>query len=553
MIYLLALISGIVISMVLTPVMVRYAPSLGLMDEPDRRKVHSQPVPRVGGIGIVIGALLPILILEPLDQLTRSYVAGSLILFVFGIWDDRQEIGHYAKFAGQLLAVCTLVFYGGLVVHSFPFLGHSSLPDYVAIPFTIVAIVGVINAVNHSDGLDGLAGGISLISFSGIALLLFLAGNEPVLIVALAVIGGLLGFLRYNTFPANIFMGDSGSQFLGFTTAFLVVMLVERVDPEFSPAAVLLLFGLPIADILVVLVRRIRSGSNWFRATRNHIHHRLLDLGFVHQQSVVIIYSVQLFFVVSAILLRHKTDWGPLIVYLVACAGIFFVVSRAEKVGYRARQLSQGPDSSLIDSKNMLRRTLVIGPRVLLSFGVPAYFIGTALWVDKIPRDFGSMSALVLLLILIETFRGNNPRSITRRALIYVIAIFVAYLGVNYPPEWWGWIQPLETVFFGVLAISFALAVRFSPRRRRIEFDPTAMDYLLVLLLIAGLIASAGNLIGNHIIVFVIEVAILFYACELLITEKREKWNILTLATIATTIIIAIRGLSPELSRLPFI
>lgn len=535
--------------MVVIPVMVRYAPVLGLMDQPDPRKVHTSPIPRVGGIGIVIGALLPILILEPLDPLIRAYLLGSLILFAFGLWDDRREIGHYAKFAGQLLAVCILVFYGGLVVHSFPFLGHSSLPDSIAIPFTIMAIIGVINAVNHSDGLDGLAGGISLISFSGIALLLFLSGNEPVLVITLAVIGGLLGFLRYNTYPANIFMGDSGSQFLGFTVAFLVIVLVENVDPEISPAAVLLLFGLPIVDILIVLLRRIRSGSNWFRATRNHIHHRLLDLGFVHQQSVVIIYSIQLFFVVSAILLRHKTDWGSLSVYLVSCVILFYVVTRAERSGWRARQLQQGPDSSLIESKNLLRRTLVIGPRLILSIGIPLYFIGSGIWIDKVPRDFGSMSALVCLLLLIETLRGSNPRSIMRRALIYVTGIFVVYLGVRYSPDWWAWVRPFEVMFFGAVAVSFALAVRFSPRRRRIEFDPTAMDYLLVLILVAGLIASGSNLIGNSVIVFVIEVAILFYGCELVITEKRERWNILTLATIATTLIFAIRGLWPELAK----
>ena len=109
-------------------------------------------------------------------------------------------------------------------------------------------------------------------------------------------------------------MGDSGSQFLGFTLGFLAIRTVEKVDPTFAPAAVLLLLGLPIADIIAVLLMRMRKGENWFRATRNHIHHRLLDLGFIHQESVVLIYSAQIFFVTSAILLRHRPEWISLLI-----------------------------------------------------------------------------------------------------------------------------------------------------------------------------------------------------------------------------------------------
>jgi UDP-GlcNAc:undecaprenyl-phosphate GlcNAc-1-phosphate transferase len=550
--YLIALVAGVVTSMVLTPLMTRLAPACGLMDQPDPRKVHSVPIPRVGGIGIVIGALIPIFVLIPSSELVQAYLLGSLVLFGFGVWDDHSSIGHYAKFVGQILAVGILVFYGGLTVHSFPLLGDAVVPDFIAIPFTMFAMIGVINAINHSDGLDGLAGGESFISFSAIALLAYLAGSEYFLVITLAVMGGLLGFLRYNTHPAQIFMGDSGSQFLGYTLGFLVISLVEEIDPDLSPAVTLLLIGLPIVDIIVVMGKRIRGGKNWFRATRNHLHHRLIDLGFVHQQSVVIIYSVQFFLVVSAILLRHKNDAFSLGLYLLVCIVLFGSISRAEAKGWKAKQHDQSANVTLVTSKKYLHRAIVTAPRRFLSIAIPFYFLGTSLSVEEIPRDFASMSALLFVLLVIETLVGREPRSIMRRALIYITAIFVVYLRINYPPAWWIWVQPLDSLLFVLIAISFVLAVKYSPRRRRVEFDTTAMDYLLMLLLLAGLIASGSNLIGNTVIAFVVEVAVLFYACELLITEKRERWNAVSIASLVALLVFAVRGLLlstyPELS-----
>jgi UDP-GlcNAc:undecaprenyl-phosphate GlcNAc-1-phosphate transferase len=298
--------------------------------------------------------------------------------------------------------------------------------------------------------------------------------------------------------------------------------------------------------------KRIRGGKNWFRATRNHLHHRLIDLGFVHQQSVVIIYSIQFFLVVSAILLRHKNDAFSLGLYLLVCGVLFGLISRAEKNGWRAKQYDHSANLSLVTSKKYLHRAVVTAPRQFLSAAIPLYFVGTSLSVDEIPRDFASMSALMFVLLFIETLVGREPRSIMRRALIYITAIFVVYLGLNHAPAWWIWLRPLDSILFIMVAVSFVVAVKYSPRRRRIEFDTTAMDYLLVLLLLAGLIASANNLIGNRVIAFVVQVAVLFYACELLITEKRERWNAVSIASLAALLIFAVRGLLasayPELS-----
>ena len=158
-----------------------------------------------------------------------------------------------------------------------------------------------------------------------------------------------MGFLRYNTHPAIVFMGDGGSQFIGYTLAFLVVLLTQRIDQSLSPAVVLPLLGLPVIDIIVVLKKRAMQGSNLFRATKNHVHHRLLELGFVHQESVVIIYTVQTLFITGGVLLRHENDWIIILFYLFVCSVLFISLNIAEKSGWVVnREREQGAFSQAL-------------------------------------------------------------------------------------------------------------------------------------------------------------------------------------------------------------
>jgi UDP-GlcNAc:undecaprenyl-phosphate/decaprenyl-phosphate GlcNAc-1-phosphate transferase len=537
--YLTPMVTAVAISMVLIPLMVKFAPRLGLIDRPNARKVHLEPIPRIGGIGIVGGSLTAIGLLVPMTQLMSSYMIGAFILFVFGVWDDRREVGHYTKFVGQLIAALVVVLYGGLYVKSFPFMPDGMLPAAVGIPFSVIAIMGMINAINHSDGLDGLAGGESLISLVAIAFLMYLADDQAGLFIALAVIGGIFGFLRYNTHPARVFMGDSGSQFLGFTLAFLAILLTQRSDRNLSPAVVLLLLGLPIVDIIAVLVIRIRSGMHWFRASKNHVHHRLLDLGFVHEESVIVIYSVQALCVTLGMLLRYESNWLLVSIYLLICVGFLALIGQAEKHSWRRHAVvNNGP----VIANGHARQLLIVAPRKFLAIGIPLYLMGTSLLIDEVPRDFAAMSALISVLIVLEVFFGKDPQSIMRRALIYITAVFVVFLGINYPRDIAVMAEPLAGIFYMLIALSFAVAVKFSPRRRRLEFKTTAMDYLLLAVLLGSFIASKGQDFGDSSLLFSIEIIVLFYACELLITENRERWDALMGASLVTALILGFRG-----------
>ncbi|VAW75254.1 Undecaprenyl-phosphate alpha-N-acetylglucosaminyl 1-phosphate transferase [hydrothermal vent metagenome] len=541
---LLALVAAMAISMVLVPLMSRLAPRLGLIDLPDPRKVHNTPIPRVGGVGLVVGSLIPIMMLLEPSRLSQAYVYGGSVLFLFGLWDDVFEVGHYPKFIGQVAAALTVILFGELYVVQLPFLPGGEISPEFGIPFTLVAIVGMINAINHSDGLDGLAGGESLFSLGAIALLaVIVSGGQEVLTISLTVIGGILGFLRYNTHPARVFMGDSGSQFLGYTLAFLVILLTQKVDRSLSPGVVLLLLGLPIADIMVVLYKRARGGMNVFRATRNHIHHRLLDLGFVHRESVIIIYSLQMIFVISGVLLRQNSNTLLVGLYIVYCILVFGSLKLAERSGWSVKRRVLSNDK--IMAHELLKNMLVVLPRRFMAISVPVFLVGASVLSTHVPDDFAKMSLLVSGLILVDLFAGKMQRSIMSRALIYVITAQVGYLWVEYTPMhiFGGYTGTIETLFFTLIAVAFALAVRFSPRRREIEFELSATDYLVAFCLLAVLIISRSGLWGVGNLEFVIQMVILFYASELLITEKRGGWNWLSLSAMAAGLILGVRGL----------
>ena len=389
--YLVIAILAMALSMAIIPAMMRLAPVLGMIDKPDARKVHVTPIPRVGGIGIVIGAIVPMFIWLPLDPLYKSILIGSLILLVFGTWDDMKELGHYVKFVGQFAAAIVVVYYGDLYVYHFPLLGLEPLSESIGRPFTVIAIVGMVNAINHSDGLDGLAGGESLLSLAAISYLAYLYGGHGVLVIAAATIGGIFGFLRFNSHPARVFMGDGGSQFLGFILALLVIILTQKVNPVISPALPLLLLGLPIIDILAVFFLRAKHKLNLFKATRNHIHHRLLEIGFYHYQSVIVIYSIQVLFVVAAILLPYESDILIMGIYISVCSLVFLLLTLAERRGWKVRHKNNGKVESL---SRLIREDEKLSaiPGRILEGGISLFVVASAL--TSIPVTAAAVSAI---------------------------------------------------------------------------------------------------------------------------------------------------------------
>jgi UDP-GlcNAc:undecaprenyl-phosphate GlcNAc-1-phosphate transferase len=540
------LIMAVAVSMLVIPLAMRLAPRLGMVDQPDPRKVHLQPVPRVGGWGIAAGCLLPLLLLDGVDPLLRAYLAGSMVLFLFGAWDDSHEAGHWTKFAGQIIACGVVVFWGQLYVTRMPFFDGEVLGPAGGQLFTMFAMIGVVNAINHSDGLDGLAAGEALLSFVAIAFLGYLAHARVVTDVALAAIGGTIGFLRYNTHPARVFMGDSGSQFLGFTVAFLIVYFVQVANPAVSAALPLLLLGLPIADILVVLYKRASGGMNWFKATRNHVHHRLLDLGLTHYQSVVFIYVLQAVLVMCAVLMRYSADGLVIATYFSGIVALFAILALAERSGWRmageVRTGLRGFGSRI----ECLQRSPALRLALLwsIAIAVPVLCLSATLWVREIPRDFGVIAAVAAGgLVLVSLFR-SSVQPLSLRACAYIAATFAAWLFTNYPRAMDLPSTGVATGAIVVLALAVAGFIRFMSDQR---FGTTPTDFLIVFAVIALTVfwRVAGNVPGGDgTLRFITYAVVLFYACEVIIGHLRQWRAVLGGSAFAVLLIVALRGLS---------
>ncbi|HYQ72961.1 MAG TPA: MraY family glycosyltransferase [Gammaproteobacteria bacterium] len=538
--FVLPLITALVISMVIIPVMVRLAPALGMIDKPDPRKVHSLAVPRVGGFGMVIGALVSVILMLTLDYQLQAFVIGALVLFGFGVLDDCKELGHYVKFIGQFIAVVVVVYFGDVYVTLLPFMGGEPVAAPVGKVFTVIAMVGMINAINHSDGLDGLAGGESLLSLACISWLAWLAGDETVIIIAMATAGGAFGFMRFNTYPAKIFMGDGGSQFLGYTLGYLTVVLTQEVNPALSPALPALVLGLPIADIIAVFIQRIYKKMNWFKASRNHIHHRLLDLGFLHYESVMLIYSIQALLVLLAVLMPYESDGVILGVYLAVITTVFLLLYIAEHTGWHMHTKSDAAEASDAIELSRYGVWLTEIPYLVVFYGIAVFLIAGAFLATDIPLDFTVIAMVLFILMLLRLLLVHRVGFLPLRFLSYVTIVFVVYLLNTYQPVYLSGADPLTYGFFGVLVVAIALAIRFS---NKFEFNVTPMDLLIVLavLSLAGL-ASKG-IVSAAITAIILKSIILFYGSELIYNKVKTRMNLFGYAVLASLLVVGVRGI----------
>ena len=537
-VYLMIAMLAMAISMAIIPVMMRLAPVLGMIDKPDPRKVHSIPIPRVGGLGIVVGAMIPMLIWLPFNDLTIAIFTGAFVLLVFGTWDDIAELGHWVKFVGQFFAAGIVVYYGDLYVSHFPMYSYETVSDSIGKPFTVIAIVGMINAINHSDGLDGLAGGESLISLAVISYFAFIFDSAIMLVIASATIGGIFGFLRFNSHPARVFMGDGGSQFLGFILAILVIILTQDVNSTLSPSVAVLLLGLPIVDILAVFFLRAKHKLNLFKATRNHIHHRLLDLGFLHYESVMFIYTVQFVLVISAIPLMYENDIMVLLFYLTICSSVFVFLTISERKGIKIHAGANKDEDVFLAFIEKYPRLKDVPVKAIES-GLSLFIIASALIAYDVPADFAA-SSLVLLLLLIFVLATGFMGFMLYRLILFVSIAFSVYLLTNYPADWLTNQVDLVVVYFGFMVVLGFATIKTTSKE---EFKITPLDYLVIALVLIIELLPGENAGREHMIWMIAQIIILFYICELVVQNMSSRLNRFTGTVALALAIIAYRGL----------
>ena len=533
--------TALVISLALIPLMLRLAPQFGLLDKPNERKVHVIPVPRVGGWGIAGGALIAILLWQPAGTLSHAFIFGGLVLVVAGAVDDARDLLGRTKLALQFLAVAPIVFYAGLTVDVLPMAYDIHLPTWVAALLSILGLMVCINGTNTSDGLDGLAAGATLLSLFGILYVAVTTDTNDILLMAAAALGGLIGFLRYNTHPAVLFMGDLGSQFLGFVVGFLALALLQSAPDQFSPWAIPLLIGLPTADIAVVALRRLQARVSLFRPDKTHIHHRLMDLGFSHSQAVTTIYTLQGSFVFFGVALRASDPWKIVLVYSLHLAVIYGFLYLAETRQNDNLKIKDG-SAQRDGGDHAARPALLWAPRVFLETLVPLVLVTGALVAVKVPTDFGVLGVALLAILLARLFIKPMQSTAGTRIPLFITATAVLYVYCNYPPFESQASRLPEIVVIGTIAIMAFVAVRFSPKRRREEFRPNGMDYLLAVFAVLAVIAlrTTQSAFNPYFLVYLPAV---LYACEIILIERRQRTDWLPPATLVAASILAIRGL----------
>ena len=277
-----------VIVVLLTPAVGGMARMLGVVDRPDERRVHRRPIPRLGGLAIFLGIVVPALAFLDLSGETRGVLLGAAVATVVGAVDDFRGLSPSVKLAGQIAAASIPPMFGVWVDHfTFPFLGAVDVPAWIGVPLSIVWIVAVMNMVNLLDGLDGLAAGVCAIAGSTYAILALSLGKVDPAILCAIVAGACLGFLRHNFFPARIFMGDSGALCLGFILAAVSIQGLLKTASTVVLLLPLLVLAVPILDTSFVVARRLKHNQPITTADRSHLHHRFLNIGFSQRRAAV--------------------------------------------------------------------------------------------------------------------------------------------------------------------------------------------------------------------------------------------------------------------------
>lgn len=320
-IYLLYFIIAFFFTYILTPIFIKlsYQKSFGL-SYPDERKVHSQPVPQIGGIAIYTSFILTLLIASSFNFIVGAYpepsnnkVYGGIIcaatfIFILGLIDDLYNLPAKLKLLGQIIAALILLSFGIKILFITNPAGGMVYLGKLGIILTIIWIVGITNAINLIDGLDGLAAGISLIAsliFFSLAYLDQRISQDLILTLSIIVAGTTLGFLRYNFYPAKIFMGDGGAYFLGLILSVITIIGAFKSVATLALFVPILVLGIPILDTLFSIGRRIKAKEPAFKPDRKHLHHKLLELGLSHRQTVLFIYLLSLILGLIAILLSR--------------------------------------------------------------------------------------------------------------------------------------------------------------------------------------------------------------------------------------------------------
>lgn len=536
-------ILSLFLTIALVPVFKKMAFRMNIVDIPDARKVHVHPMPKTGGISMAIGAFVPFLLWLPRDNFISALLLSSMIIVISGLVDDIKTLSSWKKLLPQCAAALIIILWGGVRIKYIGLTGQDdvALPMAASICLTFFVIIGVTNAINLADGLDGLAGGISMLSFVIMALLAYQCGNIPVAVICIALVGAIAGFLRYNTHPAVLFMGDAGSQLLGFLSIVFALVLTQTNTP-YSRVLSLTLIGFPILDTLTVMVERMAKGHSPFRADKNHFHHRLLRTGFSHSDAVLIIYIIQACFLSFAFVFRYYAGWMHILLFAgfsTTILGLFFM---AYKTGWQFKP--EGQNASLVKRwvDSLKERKIFIRT----FFGAARYgLISLLLFQSILPVQFPktvsyAAGGLVLMLIGMRHLSDKYQGYVFRLVICMIIPVIVYYSEII-PHAWFTKeLYDLNIAAYVILVVFVLLTMRLT--RRQQGFKLTTMDILIfiVILVFPNLPTTQFQTFGAG--TAMAKSLALFFSFDVLSGEFRGDRRFMSAGCIIVLILLMIRG-----------
>ena len=349
-----------VICLILTPIVIKLCRKYNIVDIPkDSRRVHSKPMPRIGGVAIVTSMLIGFLIYYlltkdipsiALNEKFLGYIIGGLIIATMGLIDDLVNLRARYKFFFQLAAGLVVYYFGIRITGiKIPFI-YPDMIDFawwIDLPLTLLWIIGVTNAINLIDGLDGLAAGITAISATSL-LIIFIATSASLeaIIRSAVLVGAVLGFLPYNFNPAKTFMGDVSANFLGFTMAVVSILGFAKGYTMIAIIAPVLVLGIPIFDTVFAMVRRFLKGQPMLKPDGGHIHHRLIKRGFSQRQAVILLYTITTLLCMLAVLLVAEDFWKLILLILAfICFSIFGIVTTIHRKNKKTEEINKNFES----------------------------------------------------------------------------------------------------------------------------------------------------------------------------------------------------------------
>ncbi|NWF39479.1 undecaprenyl/decaprenyl-phosphate alpha-N-acetylglucosaminyl 1-phosphate transferase [Mariprofundus sp. NF] len=528
--YALPLLSSILLTLLVMPAVVRLAQRLGAVDQPNERKVHAIATPRMGGVAFFISLLLIPFTMLDVTPATQGFLLGLFIVGCTGFADDIFDISPRLKFLGIIAGTSVFIVMSGTAINDLGDLFDMGNIEtgWFAIPLTLIGMVGFINALNLSDGLDGLAAGITLIAAYFLGSFALSIGDQASLIIAIVLFGSMIGFLYFNSHPARIFMGDTGSLILGYVLACLCLMLLQSGEGAvISPISMGILLGLPLSDTLYVMTKRVMKGKSPFQPDKTHFHHRLIELGLSHKGVVATFYGLIFFYASVAALFAGSAEWMQSLVLLGLVAGTYLTLALLERGSF---SFAMPADDEVSDSpaahhsSSYYSMTRALGRSIpVVTWVIPLVLLLPVVMIERSTTMALCMAVMMVLVVILYPWREGRDATWSQ-GLIYLL-IFALLFQINMSEQ--SWVLNYMVVMTGLLALWVVLKLYFK-RNMRVFLTTGLESLLLVFSWVTPWLIGRFNLFSADIqasLYVVCVEAVIFLVAAKIVLRRQPKRN----------------------------